>query len=228
MNFEEGEVILINKPLGWTSFDVVKKLGILIRKHLSKSVKVGHAGTLDPLATGLLIICTGKMTKRADEVQLLEKEYTGTLTLGSTTPSFDRETKVNATFPVGHISADMVREAAEKFIGTSLQVPPAYSAKKVDGKRAYRLARKGKEARMYPSEIRIGAFDITGTDLPDVHFRIVCSKGTYIRSVAHDLGRAMNSGAYLSALCRTRIGTYRLKDAVSIEDFGQRLSRVRV
>ncbi len=223
MNFEEGQTILINKPPGWTSFDIVKKVGILLYKMNKKNIKVGHAGTLDPLATGLLIICTGKMTRRADEFQAYEKEYTGTIRLGAVTPSFDNETEISETFPTAHITEALIREAAQKLTGTHWQVPPVYSAKKVEGKRAYKLARKGRPAKMAPSEITITEFEITGIEMPIVSFRIVCSKGTYIRSVANDLGRLLASGACLNSLCRTRIGDFRIEDAVSIEDFQQKL-----
>lgn len=212
-DFAAGEILLINKPLDWTSFDVVKKVRNTIRVK-----KVGHAGTLDPLATGLLILCTGKYTKRIDEIQGQEKEYTGTIRLGETTPSYDRETEVTETRPISHITEEAVKAAAAEFVGTIEQVPPMYSAVQVDGKRAYDLARKGKSAELKPRTITIKAFDITAMEGAEVHFRVVCSKGTYIRSLAHDLGQNLSCGAHLSSLVRTRIGDYTLADALTIED----------
>ncbi|GAB3536852.1 tRNA pseudouridine(55) synthase TruB [Pontibacter brevis] len=212
-DFAAGEILLINKPLDWTSFDVVKKVRNTIRVK-----KVGHAGTLDPLASGLLILCTGKFTKRIDEIQGQEKEYTGTIRLGEITPSYDRETEVTETKDTSHLSEGDIKAAAAEFVGTIEQVPPIYSAVQVDGKRAYDLARKGKSAELKPRIITIQAFDITAIEGAEVHFRVVCSKGTYIRSLAHDLGQKLGCGAHLSSLVRTRIGEYRLKDALTIED----------
>ncbi|MBC5992099.1 tRNA pseudouridine(55) synthase TruB [Pontibacter cellulosilyticus] len=212
-NFAEGEILLINKPLDWTSFDVVKKVRNTIRVK-----KVGHAGTLDPLASGLLILCTGKYTKRIDEIQAQEKEYTGTIRLGEITPSYDRETEVTETCDISHLTAEEVTAAAQSFVGTIEQVPPIYSAVMVDGKRAYDLARKGKSAELKPRTITIKAFDITRIEGPEIHFRVICTKGTYIRSLAHDLGQKLGCGAHLSSLVRTRIGEYKLEDALTIED----------
>lgn len=219
-NFTEGAILLINKPYRWTSFDVVKKLHYLIRKNLGiKKIKVGHAGTLDPLATGLLIVCTGKFTKKIREIQELEKEYTGTITLGATTPSFDLETPVDKTFTMENITEGKIREAAKNLTGTFQQVPPVYSAKKIEGKRAYEHARKGRSVEMKSAEITIKEFEITSITLPEVHFRITCSKGTYLRSIARDFGEILGNGAHLTRLCRTRTGNYRLEDAMNAEDF---------
>jgi tRNA pseudouridine55 synthase len=214
MNFEKGEVILINKPLRWTSFDVVKKVRGLI-----KVKKVGHAGTLDPLATGLLILCTGKMTKQIDAYQAREKEYTGTLMLGVTTSSYDREQAVDATFPVEHISEQSIFDATRLFVGDIRQSPPSHSAVRIGGKKAYELARKGKVVEVKERLVHITTFEITEIKLPLVAFRVVCSKGTYIRSLVHDFGKVLQSGACLESLCRTRIGEFQLSDASSIDDF---------
>lgn len=213
-NFAEGEVLLIDKPLQWTSFDVVRKLRTLI-----KIKKIGHAGTLDPLATGLLIVCTGKFTKRINEYMAQEKEYTGTITLGATTPTYDLESE-----PENFKSTDAIGEAAIKaatalFTGTIQQVPPAHSAIKKDGKRVYELARKGIEVKLEPRTITIKEFEITSIHMPLVAFRVVCSTGTYIRSLANDFGAALGCGAHLSKLCRTRIGNFNVADAHSISDF---------
>jgi tRNA pseudouridine55 synthase len=219
MDFEKGEVLLFDKPLKWTSFDLVRKVRGLIRIK-----KVGHAGTLDPLATGLMIICTGKMTKQIDTFQAQIKEYTGTFKLGATTPCYDMEQPEDATFPTEHISEQMIREMVNQFTGVISQMPPPHSAVKVDGKRAYELARKGKEVVMKSREVTIEAFEITGINMPEVSFRIVCSKGTYIRSIAHDFGKALGSGAYLTSLCRTRIGEFRLENAMQLADFSALVS----
>ena len=216
----EGEILLIDKPYRWTSFDVVKKIKYLIRKNLGiKKIKVGHAGTLDPLATGLLIVCTGKLTKKIQEIQIQEKEYTGIITLGATTPSFDLETPIDKTFALDNISEEQIREAAKKLTGTFQQVPPVFSAKKIEGKRAYEHARKGNSVEMKSAEITIKVFEITKLQMPHFHFRITCSKGTYLRSVARDFGVLLGIGAHLSKLCRTRIGNYRLEDAMGVEVF---------
>lgn len=217
-NAEEGEVILIDKPYEWTSFDVVNK----IRTHFKyrrgiKKIKIGHAGTLDPLATGLLILCTGKFTKKIDEYQALEKEYTGTFFLGATTPSSDLESEVDVRFPTEHITAQAIFHVAESFVGVSKQVPPLFSAKKIKGERAYEYARRGDFIEIPAKEINIIEFEIIGIELPCVDFRIVCSKGTYIRSVARDFGEKLHSGAYLSALRRTKIGLFKVEDAFSLE-----------
>lgn len=214
---EEG-VLLINKPLGWTSFDAVAKVRNSIRKKYGKKVKVGHAGTLDPLATGLLIICTGKYTKRINEFQNLEKEYEGILMLGATRPSCDRETEINATFPYSHITGEQILQTAMGFTGEIDQIPPAYSAIKVNGKRAYESARMGKEITMQTRKVYISTLEVTRIALPEVHIRVVCSKGTYIRSLARDIGAALNTGAYLHSLARTRIGDYHLQQALNIDE----------
>jgi tRNA pseudouridine55 synthase len=205
-------VLLINKPLEWTSFDVVNKLR---KKLLIK--KIGHAGTLDPLATGLLILCTGKMTKRIDEFQAQEKEYTGTFVIGQTTPSHDLETEVSEPAITDHITKEMILQAAQKFTGIIQQIPPAHSAIKVDGKRAYALARKGKDVVLKSREVLVSTFEITAIAKPKIHFRIVCSKGTYIRSLARDFGNELGTGAYLAELCRTRIGEFKLADALELD-----------
>lgn len=212
---ETDRVMLVNKPLEWTSFDVVRKL-----RYKLKIKKIGHAGTLDPLATGLLIICTGKMTKRIDEYQAQEKEYTGRFIIGQSTPSHDLETAVNETHDITHLTPDDIHAATKKFIGLIEQVPPMHSAIKIEGKRAYELARKGATAELKSRPVTITAFDITAIELPSVSFRVVCSKGTYIRSLARDFGQALGVGAYLAELCRTRIGEFRLEDAMQIEDIG--------
>ncbi len=213
MEAAEGSVLLINKPLKWTSFDVVNKL-----RYRLQTKKVGHAGTLDPLATGLLIICTGKMTKRIEEFQAQEKEYIGSFTIGQTTASSDLETPPTEPLDVSGITEIVIRESAQKFIGTIQQVPPVHSAIKVDGKRAYKFARKGQELILPPREVSISAFDITSIDKPVIRFRIVCSKGTYIRSIARDFGKELGVGAYLSELVRIRIGAFRLEDSISVEE----------
>ena len=225
-DFLGGSILVLNKPLRWTSFDVVRQVRIMIARHHkmnNKKIKVGHAGTLDPLATGLLIICTGSMTKRIHEFQDLDKVYTGTITLGATTPSFDLETEFDATFPIDHISQEQIYAAAEKFIGTIDQMPPVFSAKKVDGKKAYLKARKGKPIELRMAEITIKKFEITAIEMPNIKFKVVCSKGTYIRSLANDFGKALHSGAHLSALCREKIGEHTLNDAISIDRLKQLL-----
>lgn len=226
MDFYNGEVILINKPFKWTSFDVVNKLRIILSKFPSPfgegsgvRLKVGHAGTLDPLATGLLIICTGKLTKQIDKYQAKEKEYTGSFYLGATTPSFDLETKQDFVFPVSHITDDLIVAASKKFVGTILQSPPAHSAIKKNGVRSYKNARKGIETGILSREVFIKEFEITKIEMPLVYFRVVCGKGTYIRALANDFGKALNSGAYLHSLCRTRIGEFTLDNALSVEEF---------
>ncbi len=213
METSQDRILLIDKPLQWTSFDVVNKL-----RNKLKIKKIGHAGTLDPLATGLLILCTGKMTKRIDEFQAQEKEYTGNLVVGQTTPSHDLETPVSEVKDISFISDEIIIKATKKFTGIIQQVPPIHSAIKVDGKRAYELARKGEEPELKPREVTVSVFEITAINLPIISFRIVCSKGTYIRSLARDFGVELGVGAYLSKLCRTRIGQFHLKDALTIED----------
>ncbi len=227
-NFYSGEVLLIDKPLTWSSFQAVNKIKHSIKNHVSLIVdgvkvkaKVGHAGTLDPLATGLLIVCTGKKTKSINELMGLEKEYTGTFYLGATTPCYDLEKDIDHTYPINHITVDALMESAKKFLGIQQQVPPLFSAVFVDGKRAYELARAGVAAELKPREIEIKEFELSNISLPFVDFRIVCSKGTYIRSIARDFGISLNSGAHLTKLCRTRIGNFYLKDAVSPIQFSE-------
>ena len=205
-------MLLINKPLEWTSFDVVNKL-----RHRLGIKKIGHAGTLDPLATGLLIICTGKMTKQIAAFQEQEKEYAGKLVIGQTTPSYDLETRPTEAMDIQLITEQQIRETARQFTGTIRQVPPLHSAIKVNGKRAYELARMGSEHELKSREVEIKEFEITDVIMPGVKFRVVCSKGTYIRSLAHDFGKALGVGAYLAELCRTRIGNFRLENALSID-----------
>ena len=220
MTVNPDQLILVNKPLRWTSFDVVHKL-----RRIFKIKKIGHAGTLDPLATGLLIICTGKMTKQIDSYQAQEKEYTGTFTLGQTTPSHDLETEVSAAVSVAHLTNEQLEACRKKFIGTISQTPPMHSAIKVDGKRAYELARKGVARELKSREVLISEFEWK-VELPIVHFRVVCSKGTYIRSLARDIGETLGVGAYLSSLCRTRIGHFKLEDAKTIEQIASEIASV--
>jgi tRNA pseudouridine55 synthase len=219
-DYQAGQVLLIDKPLTWTSFQVVNKLRWEIRQAFNiKKIKVGHAGTLDPLATGLLVICTGKMTKQIDNFQGQIKEYTGTFTLGSTTPSYDLETEVNETFETKHITEDLIHNTTAPFIGDIEQFPPIFSALKKDGKRLYEYARAGENVEIKPRTVHVSEFEITSIDGLNIGFRIVCSKGTYIRSLAHDFGKALNSGAHLSALRRTKIGDFNVNHGVSIEGF---------
>lgn len=219
-DFKEGQILLFDKPLGWTSFQVVNKVRWLIRKSCNiKKIKVGHAGTLDPLASGLLIICTGKFTKKIDELQGQEKEYTGTFTLGATTPSYDMETEVDETFETSHISDEDIEGAALEFLGEIDQVPPKYSALKKDGKRYYDYARNGEELEIPSRKTTIEEFEITEVRFPEVDFRVVCSKGTYIRSLANDFGKALGTGAYLSSLRRTKIGGFLVDEALDVESF---------
>lgn len=219
-DFQSGQVLLIDKPLTWTSFQAVNKLRWEIRQAFNiKKIKVGHAGTLDPLATGLLIICTGKMTKQIDTFQGQDKEYTGTFVLGGTTPSYDLETEINQAFPTEHISEALIHDTTKQFIGDIEQFPPVFSALKKDGKRLYEYARAGEDVEIKSRTVHISEFEITKIDGQHIEFRVVCSKGTYIRSLAHDFGKALNSGAYLSALRRTKIGDFDVVKAVSPEDF---------
>ena len=209
-NFAEGALLLINKPYRWTSFDVVSK----IRNSFKPlKLKVGHAGTLDPLATGLLIICTGKLTKKIDEYQAQEKEYTGTMILGATTPSYDLETEADSTFDTAALTQEQILNNCAQFRGDISQFPPAHSAIKMDGERSYMKARRGETIELRSREVTVTEFEITRIELPEVDFRVGCSKGTYIRSLVHDFGKTLNNGAYLSRLCRTRIGEFRLEDA---------------
>lgn len=229
MNAEEilaGKVLLIDKPLKWSSFQAVNKLKyILKRKYdLPKKFKIGHAGTLDPLATGLLIICTGKFTKSITEIQAQAKEYTGTIVLGSTTPSYDLETEIDATFPTEHVTEELILEITKQFIGEIDQKPPVFSAIKKDGKRLYEHARAGSAIEIQSRKTTIYEFEITRIQLPEVDFRVKCSKGTYIRSLAFDFGLALQSGGHLSALRRTKIGDYSVENAITPEDFEKSLS----
>lgn len=221
-SFEEGKVVLIDKPLRWTSFDVIRKIRNLIRIK-----KVGHAGTLDPLATGLLIICTGKFTKRINEYMAQEKEYTGTFTLGATTASYDLEQEPGNFKPFEHITEEQIKSSAARFTGEILQVPPAHSAIQINGKRVYELARQGKEVIIEPRKVTVNEFDITQVELPLVYFRIVCSTGTYIRSIANDMGIALGCGAYLSCLCRTRIGEFKIENAMTMDAFEKEVMRLK-
>lgn len=220
MDFVAGEVLAIYKPYTWTSFQIVNK----VRYHLSrrfkvKRFKVGHAGTLDPLATGVLLVCTGKATKRIEELQSHTKEYVAEMMLGATTPSFDMEHPVNATFPYEHITEEMVKDVLGKFIGDIAQRPPLFSACKVDGKRAYDLARKGSDMELAPKQVRIDDIELLECDLPRIKVRVVCGKGTYIRSLARDIGEALDSGAYLTSLTRTRVGEFKVEQCIDPEEF---------
>jgi tRNA pseudouridine55 synthase len=221
-----GKVLLIDKPLTWSSFQAVNKLKyILKRKYdLPKKFKIGHAGTLDPLATGLLIICTGKFTKKITEIQAQEKEYTGTIFVGATTPSYDLETEIDATFPTEHISDELILETTKQFIGEIDQKPPVFSAIKKDGKRLYEHARAGEEVEIQSRKTTIYEFEIIRIALPEIDFRVKCSKGTYIRSLAYDFGLALQSGGHLTALRRTKIGDYSVDNGISPEDFEKTLS----
>ncbi len=219
IDFTAGALLLVNKPLTWTSFDVCNKLRGALKFFLKKKkYKVGHTGTLDPLADGLLQICIGKMTKSINTLQVMDKEYTGNFFLGATTPSYDGESETDAEFPTDHITEALIRTTVEKFIGPQEQLPPIFSAIKIDGVPLYKLARRGEKKELKPRPITIHEFEITSWDLPTIGFRVKCSKGTYIRSLAHDFGKAMNSGAYLTKLTRTKIGDYDLKDAWEIEE----------
>ena len=219
-DFLSGQVLLIDKPLNWTSFQVVNKLRWEIRQAFNiKKIKVGHAGTLDPLATGLLVICTGKKTKEINTYQGQIKEYTGTFVIGSTTPSFDLETEINETFPTAHITEALIHQTTAQFIGEIQQIPPVFSALKKDGKRLYEFARAGEAVEIKARTVSISEFEITNIGGSNINFRVVCSKGTYIRSLAHDFGKALNSGAHLSALRRTKIGNFNVDNGVSIERF---------
>ncbi len=232
-DFFSGEIIAVNKPLGFTSFQVVNKIKWACNKFIrdnnvqkpdAKSrLKVGHAGTLDPLATGLLLICTGKRTKEISSLQEMEKEYTGSFLLGATTPCYDLEKEVDCTYPVDHITEEMINETAKKFTGDQMQTPPVFSAVKIEGVRAYDLARKGEVFEIQPKKITIREFEITRIEFPQVFFRVVCTKGTYIRSLARDFGKSLNSGAHLTSLCRTRIGSYSSEKAWDLENFVNQL-----
>jgi tRNA pseudouridine55 synthase len=220
----EGTILLIDKPLNWTSFDVVNKVRKTLRQNLGiNKIKVGHAGTLDPLATGLMIICTGKATKQINQFQDLDKTYDAWITFGATTPSFDLETEVDREYPWGHITRDLVQAALEKLSGEQQQMPPLFSAKSVEGKRAYEMARKGQKVALRKQWVTIHRMEILAFDPPALHIHVECSKGTYIRSIARDLGVELGSGAHLNALRRTRIGTYRVEEALSLENFIENL-----
>ncbi|MCK4880064.1 MAG: tRNA pseudouridine(55) synthase TruB [Bacteroidales bacterium] len=220
----DGAVLYIDKPLTWTSFDVVNKIRKSLRHHLGiQKIKVGHAGTLDPLATGLVIICTGKATKQIMQYQDMDKAYTAQVRLGATTPSFDLETEVDKTYPWEHITSDKIEQALSKLSGDQEQMPPLYSAKSVDGKRAYAMARKGKQVELKPQQVHISHLELLSENLPEIELRVECSKGTYIRSLARDLGSILDSGAHLTGLRRTRIGPYHVDKAISIENFIENL-----
>lgn len=225
-DFLDGQILLINKPLGWTSFDVVKKIKNLIRtKYSLKKIKVGHAGTLDPLATGLLIVCTGKFTKLISKIQGQEKTYTGTITLGGTTPSYDLETEVDNNYETAHITEELIKESTTQFIGEIDQKPPIFSALKKGGERLYEKARRGETIEIESRKVTVREFTITSIENLEVNFEIKCSKGTYIRSIAHDFGAALNSGGHLSKLCRTSIGEYQLSEAIDVETFKKLLNK---
>lgn len=225
-DFLQGQVLLIDKPLTWSSFQAVNKLKyVLKRKYdLPKKFKIGHAGTLDPLATGLLIVCTGKFTKMIPDIQGQAKEYTGTIVLGATTPSYDRETEVDATFPTEHITAELIEATIQQFLGEIDQKPPVFSAIKKDGKRLYEHAREGSEVEIEARKTTIYEFEITRMALPEIDFRVQCSKGTYIRSLAYDFGKALQSGGYLSVLRRTKIGNYVVENGITPENFEQKIN----
>jgi tRNA pseudouridine55 synthase len=223
--FLDGQILLIDKPLTWSSFQAVNSIKWSIRKRFElKKIKVGHAGTLDPLATGLLIICTGKFTKKISELQGQAKEYTGTITLGATTPSYDLETEIDHTYPTDHITEQLIKDTTSQFIGEIEQVPPIFSALKKDGKRLYEYAREGQEVEIKKRQITISEFEITSIEENNVNFRVVCSKGTYIRSLAYDFGKALNSGGHLTSLRRTKIGDYNVNNAITTEDFNKLLA----
>lgn len=229
MKFKEGEVLYFNKPLGWTSFKVVGHARYHICRRMKvKKLKVGHAGTLDPLATGVMIVCTGKATKRIEEFQYHTKEYVATIQLGATTPSYDLEHEIDATYPTEHITRELVEETLKTFIGEIQQVPPAFSACMVNGKRAYDLARKGEEVELKPKLLVIDEIELLECNLPEIKIRVVCSKGTYIRALARDIGEALNSGAHLTGLIRTRVGDVRLEDCLSVESFPEWLDQQEI
>ena len=225
-NFQEGAVLYFNKPLHWTSFDLVAKVRYKISRFLGqKKIKVGHAGTLDPLATGVLILCTGKATKRIDEFQYQTKEYVATLKLGETTPSFDLETAIDNVHDTAHINKELVEEKLKQFKGEITQIPPAFSACKINGDRAYEFARKGIEIKLSPKLLVIDEIELLSYNMPEIVIRVVCSKGTYIRALARDIGQALNSGAHLTSLCRKRIGNITLDQCMNIEDLDQLLEK---
>ncbi|MDE5794750.1 MAG: tRNA pseudouridine(55) synthase TruB [Muribaculaceae bacterium] len=229
MDFITGEIIGIDKPLGWTSFDAVKRVRGAIQRRLNvKKFKVGHAGTLDPLATGVLIICTGRSTRDIERLQNGTKEYIATIRLGATTPSFDLETEIDAEYPYEHITEEMIQEVLPNFVGNIMQVPPVYSAVKIDGKRAYKYARKGAEVELKAKPLVIDEIKMLPSILPELKLRIVCSKGTYIRALTRDIGKALNSGAHLTALCRTRVGNIRLEDCMSVDQAVEKIANCEI
>jgi tRNA pseudouridine55 synthase len=220
-DYLDGQILLIDKPLTWSSFQAVNKLKYILKRkyNLPKKFKIGHAGTLDPLATGLLIVCTGKFTKRITDIQAQAKEYTGTITVGATTPSYDLETEVDATFPTEHVTSELIQDTVKQFLGEIDQKPPVFSAIKKDGKRLYEHARAGEEVEIAFRKTTIHEFEITRIDLPEIDFRVKCSKGTYIRSLAFDFGKALNSGAHLSVLRRTKIGDFSVENGIMPDEF---------
>ena len=229
MNFLQGEILYVDKPLGWTSFDAVKRLcGALTRRLGVKKLKVGHAGTLDPLATGVMILCTGKATKRIDELQAGVKEYIATIALGATTPSFDLETEIDATYPTEHITRELVEDTLRSFTGRIEQVPPAFSAVKVDGKRAYDLARKGRDVELKPKVLVIDEIELLDYAPTSITIRVVCSKGTYIRALARDIGQALGSGGHLTALRRTRVGEVNIADCLTVDQCAELIRTVEI
>lgn len=229
MDFLAGHTLLINKPLGWTSFDVVKRVrGILTRRYGVKRFKVGHAGTLDPLATGVMLVCTGRATKEIDTLQAGVKEYVATMALGATTPSFDLETEIDATYPTGHITRTLVEETLKRFTGSIEQIPPAFSAVKVDGKRAYKMARKGQTPDLKPKTLQIDELQLLDFKPEEITVRVLCSKGTYIRALARDIGLALGSGAHLTALRRTRVGKALIDDCMTVDNAIQWLRDVEI
>ncbi|MCK9412840.1 MAG: tRNA pseudouridine(55) synthase TruB [Prolixibacteraceae bacterium] len=224
-DFIRGEILVLNKPLDWTSFDLVNKVRIMLCRLMKiKKLKLGHAGTLDPKATGVMVLCSGKLTKQIDEIQADEKEYIALLKVGATTPSFDLETEEDEQFSTDHITRETVENILPSFAGTIEQVPPAYSAIKVDGKRAYKLARKGKEVELKPKMLVVKEIELLRFEMPEIELRIVCSKGTYIRALARDIGKALNSGAYLKGLVRTRIGEYSIEQCLDLTELADMLS----
>ncbi len=229
MNFIEGEILYLDKPLGWTSFDAVKRVrGALTRRLGLKKLKVGHAGTLDPLATGVMIICTGRATKLIDSLQAGVKEYEASIALGATTPSFDLETEIDARYPVEHITEELVRDVLSRFTGRIEQIPPAFSACKVDGKRAYELARKGREVDLKPKVLVIDSIELLSFARDSISIRVVCSKGTYIRALARDIGAALGSGGHLTALRRTRVGDARIADCLTMDQAAELIRCVEI
>ncbi len=229
MNFIEGEILCLDKPLGWTSFDAVKRVrGALLRRMGLRKLKVGHAGTLDPLASGVMIVCTGRATKRIDELQAGVKEYVATVALGATTPSFDLETEIDATYPTEHITRSLVERVLDKFVGTIEQVPPAYSACKVDGRRAYKIARSGKDVELKAKTLVIDEIELLEFAPTEIRIRVVCSKGTYIRALARDIGLALNSGGHLTALRRTRVGDVSVSDCLNVEQMLELIAKTDI